>query len=59
MNLWYFLIIFFETKVMEFLIINSICYFETQAHPFITKYDNPDVDLASYFTSAGPSLATL
>ncbi|KAL0345069.1 UNVERIFIED_CONTAM: Mitogen-activated protein kinase kinase [Sesamum radiatum] len=32
---------------------------ELMAHPFITKYDDLDVDLALYFTSAGPSLATL
>ncbi|KAK4415719.1 Mitogen-activated protein kinase kinase [Sesamum alatum] len=32
---------------------------ELMAHPFITKYDNLDVDLAVYFTSAGPPLATL
>ncbi|XP_051149117.1 mitogen-activated protein kinase kinase 2 [Andrographis paniculata] len=30
---------------------------ELMAHPFITKYDNQDVDLALYFTGAGPSLA--
>lgn len=40
--------------------INTIYYyFEIQAHPFITKYDYLDVDLAVYFTGAGPSLATL
>lgn len=32
---------------------------ELMAHPFITKYDYLDVDLAVYFTGAGPSLATL
>ncbi|KAL3830006.1 hypothetical protein ACJIZ3_018808 [Penstemon smallii] len=32
---------------------------ELMAHPFITKYDDLDVDLAMYFTSAGPPLATL
>ncbi|KAL0338923.1 UNVERIFIED_CONTAM: Mitogen-activated protein kinase kinase [Sesamum angustifolium] len=32
---------------------------ELMAHPFITKYDNLDIDLAVYFTSAGPPLATL
>ncbi|KAI3443602.1 hypothetical protein Pfo_000267 [Paulownia fortunei] len=32
---------------------------ELMAHPFITKYENLDIDLALYFTSAGPSLATL
>ncbi|KAL2251072.1 UNVERIFIED_CONTAM: Mitogen-activated protein kinase kinase 2 [Sesamum indicum] len=32
---------------------------ELMAHPFITKYDNLDIELAMYFTSAGPSLATL
>ncbi|KAH6803181.1 MAP kinase kinase 2 [Perilla frutescens var. frutescens] len=32
---------------------------ELMAHPFITKYDDLNVDLATYFTSAGPSLATL
>ncbi|KAL6519194.1 hypothetical protein OROGR_018514 [Orobanche gracilis] len=30
---------------------------ELMAHPFITKYD--DVDLALYFTGAGPSLTSL
>ncbi|KAL1563350.1 mitogen-activated protein kinase kinase [Salvia divinorum] len=32
---------------------------ELMAHPFITKYDDLDVNLSVYFTSAGPSLATL
>ncbi|KAL0410455.1 UNVERIFIED_CONTAM: Mitogen-activated protein kinase kinase, partial [Sesamum latifolium] len=32
---------------------------ELMAHPFITKYDNLEIDLAVYFTSAGPPLATL
>ncbi|KAL7133218.1 hypothetical protein ABFS83_12G125500 [Erythranthe nasuta] len=32
---------------------------ELMAHPFITKYDNCEVDLALYFTGSGPSLATL
>ncbi|KAG6424132.1 hypothetical protein SASPL_114545 [Salvia splendens] len=32
---------------------------ELMAHPFITKYDDLVIDLSVYFTSAGPSLATL
>ncbi|KAK6139640.1 hypothetical protein DH2020_026624 [Rehmannia glutinosa] len=32
---------------------------ELMAHPFITKYENLEIDLALYFTSAGPPLATL
>ncbi|KZV29656.1 mitogen-activated protein kinase kinase 2-like [Dorcoceras hygrometricum] len=32
---------------------------ELMVHPFITKYDDIDVDLAMYFSSAGPPLATL
>ncbi|EPS64762.1 hypothetical protein M569_10015 [Genlisea aurea] len=32
---------------------------ELMAHPFVNKYDDLDVDLGSYFTSAVPSLATL
>ncbi|KAK6120388.1 hypothetical protein DH2020_045868 [Rehmannia glutinosa] len=31
---------------------------ELMAHPFITKYENLEIDLALYFTSAGPPLAT-
>ncbi|KAK6147676.1 hypothetical protein DH2020_018588 [Rehmannia glutinosa] len=32
---------------------------ELMAHPFITKFENLEIDLALYFTSAGPPLATL
>ncbi|WMV60085.1 hypothetical protein MTR67_053470 [Solanum verrucosum] len=32
---------------------------ELMSHPFITMYDDQDIDLGSYFTSAGPPLATL
>ncbi|PIN19840.1 Mitogen-activated protein kinase kinase (MAP2K) [Handroanthus impetiginosus] len=32
---------------------------ELLAHPFIKKFDNLDIDLGFYFTSAGPPLATL
>ncbi|KAG8367196.1 hypothetical protein BUALT_Bualt16G0047500 [Buddleja alternifolia] len=32
---------------------------ELLTHPFVTKYDDFDADLALYFTSSGPPLATL
>ncbi|KAL3322989.1 hypothetical protein AABB24_040204 [Solanum stoloniferum] len=32
---------------------------ELMSHPFITMYDDQDIDLGFYFTSAGPPLATL
>lgn len=31
---------------------------ETQMHPFITMYEDLDVDLSSYFTNVGSPLAT-
>ncbi|XP_073317669.1 mitogen-activated protein kinase kinase SIPKK-like isoform X2 [Primulina huaijiensis] len=38
---------------------NRLSANELMAHPFISKFDDLDVDLAVYFTSAGPSLTTL
>lgn len=32
---------------------------QTQTHPFINMYEDLDIDLKSYFTSAGSPLATL
>lgn len=42
-------------------ILNLMVFYccETQTHPFITMYDDLDVDLSCYFTSVGSPLATL
>lgn len=49
---------FAQVYLTDLVVSSLYAVFDTQNHPFLSLYDDLNIDLASYFTTAGSPLAT-